>query len=71
MFKHCRVQFEEIVENQQVNLIGKKTQKTTITMEHLAIKCHWTEREAAIGDVIPVSSLKPKKKPGKCGRGHV
>ncbi|KAK7807954.1 hypothetical protein U0070_014927, partial [Myodes glareolus] len=46
------------------------TMKTTITMEHLASKCHWTEREAAVGDVIAVSSLKPKKKPGKCGRGH-
>lgn len=40
-------------------------------MEHLAIKYHWTEREAAIGDVIPVSSLKPKMKPGNYGRGRV
>ncbi|KAL1783483.1 nucleolar RNA helicase 2 [Sigmodon hispidus] len=40
----------------QVDLIGKKTQKAAITMEHLAIKCHWSERAAVIGDVIPVYS---------------
>ncbi|XP_007938866.1 nucleolar RNA helicase 2 [Orycteropus afer afer] len=41
---------------EQVDLIGKKTQKTAITVEHLAIKCHWTHRAAVIGDVIRVYS---------------
>ncbi|KAF0874427.1 nucleolar RNA helicase 2 [Crocuta crocuta] len=41
---------------EQVDLIGKKTQKTAITVEHLAIKCHWTQRAAVIGDVIRVYS---------------
>ncbi|XP_008830862.1 nucleolar RNA helicase 2 [Nannospalax galili] len=41
---------------EQVDLIGKKTQKTAITVEHLAIKCHWSERAAVIGDVIRVYS---------------
>uniref|UniRef100_A0A2K6T5A7 Uncharacterized protein n=1 Tax=Saimiri boliviensis boliviensis TaxID=39432 RepID=A0A2K6T5A7_SAIBB len=39
---------------EQVDLIGKKTQKTAITVEHLAIKCHWTQRSGVIGDVIRV-----------------
>lgn len=46
---------------EQVNLIGKKTHKTAIAMEHLAFKCHWTEREAVLGNVIPVYPVKPKK----------
>ncbi|XP_020017528.1 nucleolar RNA helicase 2 [Castor canadensis] len=41
---------------EQVDLIGKKTQKTAVTVEHLAIKCHWTQRAAVIGDVIRVYS---------------
>ncbi|XP_035124034.1 nucleolar RNA helicase 2 [Callithrix jacchus] len=41
---------------EQVDLIGKKTQKTAITVEHLAIQCHWTQRAAVIGDVIRVYS---------------
>uniref|UniRef100_A0A2K6LK43 RNA helicase n=1 Tax=Rhinopithecus bieti TaxID=61621 RepID=A0A2K6LK43_RHIBE len=41
---------------ERVDLIGKKTQKTAITVEHLAIKCHWTQRAAVIGDVIRVYS---------------
>ncbi|XP_062069958.1 nucleolar RNA helicase 2 [Lepus europaeus] len=41
---------------EQVDLIGKKTQKTAITVEHLAIKCHWSQRAAVIGDVIRVYS---------------
>ncbi|XP_006889064.1 PREDICTED: nucleolar RNA helicase 2 [Elephantulus edwardii] len=41
---------------EQVDLIGKKTQKAAITVEHLAIKCHWTHRAAVIGDVIRVYS---------------
>ncbi|KAL1790979.1 nucleolar RNA helicase 2 [Sigmodon hispidus] len=41
---------------EQVDLIGKKTQKAAVTVEHLAIKCHWSERGAVIEDVIPVYS---------------
>ncbi|KAB0362514.1 hypothetical protein FD754_006670, partial [Muntiacus muntjak] len=41
---------------EQVDLIGKKTQKRAITVEHLAIKCHWTQRAAVIGDVIQAYS---------------
>ena len=41
---------------EQVDLIGKKTQKTAITVEHLAIKCHWTQRAAVTGDVIQMYS---------------
>uniref|UniRef100_H0XXF8 Nucleolar RNA helicase 2 n=1 Tax=Otolemur garnettii TaxID=30611 RepID=H0XXF8_OTOGA len=37
---------------EQVDLISKKTQKTAITVEHLAIKCHWTQRAAVIRNVI-------------------
>ncbi|KAF6288468.1 hypothetical protein mRhiFer1_009180 [Rhinolophus ferrumequinum] len=37
---------------EQGDRIGKKTQKMAITLEHLAIKCHWTQRAAVIGDVI-------------------
>ena len=39
-----------------MHLIGKQMQKTAITVEHLAIKCHWTQRAAVIGDVIRVYS---------------
>uniref|UniRef100_A0A8C6VQJ2 RNA helicase n=1 Tax=Naja naja TaxID=35670 RepID=A0A8C6VQJ2_NAJNA len=41
---------------EQVDLIGKKTKKTAMTVEHLAIECHWSQRAAAIGDVIQVYS---------------
>nr|XP_042712877.1 nucleolar RNA helicase 2 isoform X2 [Chrysemys picta bellii] len=41
---------------EQVDLIGKKTQKTAMTVEHLAIECHWSQRAAVIGDVIQVYS---------------
>ncbi|XP_029465017.1 nucleolar RNA helicase 2 isoform X2 [Rhinatrema bivittatum] len=41
---------------EQVDLIGKKTQKTATTVEHLAIACHWSQRAAVIGDVIQVYS---------------
>ncbi|KAL6033313.1 hypothetical protein STEG23_009955 [Scotinomys teguina] len=34
----------------------KRTQQAAITVEHLAIKCHWTERAAVIGNVIRVYS---------------
>uniref|UniRef100_A0A8C2SDY4 RNA helicase n=1 Tax=Capra hircus TaxID=9925 RepID=A0A8C2SDY4_CAPHI len=42
----------------QVDLTGKRTQKKAVTLEHLhlAIKCHWTQRAAVIGDVIRVYS---------------
>ncbi|XP_043911711.1 nucleolar RNA helicase 2 [Protopterus annectens] len=48
--KYMRPKFE------QIDLIGKKTQKTATTVEHLAIECHWSQREAVIGDVIQVYS---------------
>uniref|UniRef100_A0A8C9U0M4 RNA helicase n=1 Tax=Scleropages formosus TaxID=113540 RepID=A0A8C9U0M4_SCLFO len=41
---------------EHVDLIGKKTQKTATTVEHLAISCHWSQRAAVIGDVIQVYS---------------
>ncbi|XP_058045038.1 nucleolar RNA helicase 2 [Ahaetulla prasina] len=41
---------------EQVDLIGKKTKKTAMTVEHLAIECHWSQRAAVIGDVIQVYS---------------
>nr|XP_057944806.1 nucleolar RNA helicase 2 [Doryrhamphus excisus] len=39
-----------------IDLIGRKTQKTATTVEHLAISCHWSQRAAVIGDVIQVYS---------------
>ena len=33
-----------------MHLIGKQMQKTAITVEHLAIKCHWTQRATVIGN---------------------
>ena len=36
---------------EQVDLTGKKTQKTAITGEHLALKRHWTQRTAVTEDV--------------------
>ncbi|XP_066477698.1 nucleolar RNA helicase 2 [Tiliqua scincoides] len=41
---------------EQIDLIGKKTKKTAMTVEHLAIECHWSQRAAVIGDVIQVYS---------------
>ena len=41
---------------EQVDLIGKKPQKMAITVEHVAIECHWTQRAAVIGDVIQAYS---------------
>ncbi|CAM5167690.1 unnamed protein product [Natator depressus] len=41
---------------EQVDLIGKRTQKAAVTVEHLAIECHWSQRAAVIGDVIQVYS---------------
>ncbi|MBN3295773.1 DDX21 helicase, partial [Amia calva] len=41
---------------EHVDLIGKKTQKTATTVEHLAIECHWSQRAAVLGDVIQVYS---------------
>ncbi|XP_042674063.1 nucleolar RNA helicase 2-like [Centrocercus urophasianus] len=41
---------------EQVDLIGRKTQKAATTVEHLAIECHWSQRAAVIGDVIQVYS---------------
>ncbi|XP_025059354.1 nucleolar RNA helicase 2, partial [Alligator sinensis] len=41
---------------EQIDLIGKKTQRTAVTVDHLAIECHWSRRAAIIGDVIQVYS---------------
>uniref|UniRef100_A0A8C0JE79 RNA helicase n=1 Tax=Chelonoidis abingdonii TaxID=106734 RepID=A0A8C0JE79_CHEAB len=41
---------------EQVDLIGKRTQKAAVTVEHLAIECHWSQKAAVIGDVIQVYS---------------
>ncbi|NXQ82191.1 DDX21 helicase, partial [Nyctibius grandis] len=41
---------------EQIDLIGKRTQKAATTVEHLAIECHWSQRAAVIGDVIQVYS---------------
>uniref|UniRef100_A0A7M4EFE5 RNA helicase n=1 Tax=Crocodylus porosus TaxID=8502 RepID=A0A7M4EFE5_CROPO len=35
---------------EQIDLIGKKTQRTAMTVDHLAIECHWSQRAAVIGD---------------------
>uniref|UniRef100_A0A6I8NHJ4 RNA helicase n=1 Tax=Ornithorhynchus anatinus TaxID=9258 RepID=A0A6I8NHJ4_ORNAN len=41
---------------EQVDLIGKLTQKAATTVEHLAIQCRENQRAAVIGDVIQVYS---------------
>ncbi|XP_005657446.1 ATP-dependent RNA helicase DDX50 isoform X3 [Sus scrofa] len=41
---------------EQVDLVGKMTQKAATTVEHLAIQCHWSQRPAVIGDVLQVYS---------------
>ncbi|KAJ7324260.1 hypothetical protein JRQ81_017280 [Phrynocephalus forsythii] len=41
---------------EQIDLIGKRAQKTATTVEHLAIECHWSQRAAVIGDIIQVYS---------------
>ncbi|KAM6330119.1 nucleolar RNA helicase 2-like isoform 2-T2 [Podargus strigoides] len=41
---------------EQIDLIGKRTQKAATTVEHLAVECHWSQRAAVIGDVIQVYS---------------
>ncbi|XP_043841215.1 ATP-dependent RNA helicase DDX50-like [Dromiciops gliroides] len=48
--KYMKTRYEE------VDLVGKMTQKTATTVEHLAIQCHWSQRAAVIGDVIQVYS---------------
>ncbi|MGH0148880.1 UNVERIFIED_CONTAM: hypothetical protein FKN15_013744 [Acipenser sinensis] len=48
--KYMRPKYE------QVDLIGKKTQKAATTVEHLAVSCHWSQRAAVIGDVVRVYS---------------
>ena len=42
--------------HEQVDLVGKTTQKAAMTVEHLAIQCHWSQRPAVIGDVLQVYS---------------
>ncbi|XP_078499327.1 nucleolar RNA helicase 2-like isoform X2 [Lissotriton helveticus] len=41
---------------EQVDLVGKRTQRAATTVEHLAVACHWSQRAAVIGDVIQVYS---------------
>uniref|UniRef100_A0A2K6MSJ4 ATP-dependent RNA helicase DDX50 n=1 Tax=Rhinopithecus bieti TaxID=61621 RepID=A0A2K6MSJ4_RHIBE len=41
---------------EQVDLVGKMTQKAATTVEHLAIQCQWSQRPAVIGDVLQVYS---------------
>ncbi|XP_069719461.1 nucleolar RNA helicase 2-like isoform X1 [Phaenicophaeus curvirostris] len=48
--KYMKLKYE------QIDLIGKRTQKAATTVEHLAIECHWSQRAAVIGDVIQVYS---------------
>ena len=36
---------------EQVDLTGERMQKTAVTLEHLAITCHWTQRTAVTGDM--------------------
>ena len=36
---------------EQVDLTGERMQKTAVTLEHLAIMCHWTQRTAVTGDM--------------------
>uniref|UniRef100_A0A8C2SVV0 Nucleolar RNA helicase 2 n=2 Tax=Coturnix japonica TaxID=93934 RepID=A0A8C2SVV0_COTJA len=43
-------------EYEQVDLIGKKTQRTATTVEHLAIQCHSSQKAEVLGDVIQVYS---------------
>uniref|UniRef100_A0A8D0L3Q5 RNA helicase n=1 Tax=Sphenodon punctatus TaxID=8508 RepID=A0A8D0L3Q5_SPHPU len=41
---------------EKIDLVGKRTKKTAMTVEHLAINCHWSQRAAVTGDVIQVYS---------------
>ncbi|XP_048361577.1 nucleolar RNA helicase 2 isoform X2 [Sphaerodactylus townsendi] len=41
---------------EQIDLIGKRTKKTAMNVEHMAIECHWSQRAAVIGNVIQVYS---------------
>ncbi|XP_062436458.1 nucleolar RNA helicase 2-like, partial [Rhea pennata] len=43
-------------EYEQIDLIGKKTQRTATTVEHLAIQCRSSQRAAVLGDIIQVYS---------------
>ncbi|KAM7102195.1 nucleolar RNA helicase 2-like isoform 2-T2 [Ciconia maguari] len=43
-------------EYEQIDLIGKKTQRTATTVEHLAIQCRSSQRAGVLGDIIQVYS---------------
>ncbi|XP_027316556.1 nucleolar RNA helicase 2 [Anas platyrhynchos] len=43
-------------EYEQIDLIGKKTQRTATTVEHLAIQCRSSQRAEVLGDIIQVYS---------------
>nr|XP_039269918.1 nucleolar RNA helicase 2-like isoform X1 [Styela clava] len=51
-------------ETKHVDLIGKDSMKTATTVQHLAIRCHYTQRAKCIGDVVQVYS-------GRFGRAIV
>ncbi|NXT74862.1 DDX21 helicase, partial [Zapornia atra] len=40
----------------QIDLIGRKTQRTATTVEHLAIQCRSSQRAGVLGDIIQVYS---------------
>lgn len=40
----------------QIDLIGKDSVKTATTVQHLAIRCHYSQRANCIGDVVQVYS---------------
>ncbi|XP_030342400.2 nucleolar RNA helicase 2-like [Strigops habroptila] len=41
---------------ERIDLIGKKTQRTATTVEHLAIQCRSSQRAGVLGDIIQVYS---------------
>ncbi|XP_048168100.1 nucleolar RNA helicase 2-like [Corvus hawaiiensis] len=43
-------------EYEQIDLIGRKTQRTATTVEHLAIQCRSSQRAGVLGDIIQVYS---------------
>nr|XP_054493360.1 nucleolar RNA helicase 2-like [Agelaius phoeniceus] len=48
--KYMRAEYE------QIDLVGKKTQRTATTVEHLAIQCRSSQRAGVLGDIIQVYS---------------
>lgn len=48
----------------KIDLIGKDSMKTATTVQHLAVRCHYSQRANCIGDVVQVYS-------GKFGRAII